>query len=430
MNDNKKGFTLIELLAVIVLLSIILVTAASMTNKIIKKNRAKVFGNDVMSISENVQNMLSGNNNIDLSSELNNTLPDASAYSINVNENATYGIYVLEVKPNISGEFKKVNLADVSEENKNSKFYYDENNNRVCITIRKNGKLINNSSSCKSDSVAVNVEDEYVADSNTIGEGDIPETTTPIINDKVPNIKVEMPDKSSLCTKFTKKETYVVGDIIALCNKKTGKSEDFNVINDNGTNVTMLAMYNLYIKTDGLQDIPYNTNSNDEKEKHVYPLAFTVKDTGHHNRFCSGCYYGYWVDSKGKLLDSKGNLVKNPKYPYYVYNSNSSLQLHIANYVSYIKNELKISGISGRLIKHTELKNLGCSRGDRTCRNSSYKWLYNSSYWTGSAYDAYEVWGVYYGGKYDSNDFYYSGYYQFDNGFGVRPVITINKSEL
>ena len=201
MNDNKKGFTLIELLAVIVLLSIILVTAASMTNKIIKKNRAKVFGNDVMSISENVQNMLSGNNEItssELLSELNNTLPDASAYSINVNENATYGIYVLEVKPNISGEFKKVNLADVSEENKNSKFYYDENNNRVCITIRKNGKLINNSSSCKSDSVAVNVEDEYVADSNTIGEGDIPETTTPIINDKVPNIKVEMPDKSSL----------------------------------------------------------------------------------------------------------------------------------------------------------------------------------------------------------------------------------------
>ena len=51
MNNNKKGFTLIELLAVIVLLSIILVTAASMTNKIIKKNRAKVFGNDVMSIS-------------------------------------------------------------------------------------------------------------------------------------------------------------------------------------------------------------------------------------------------------------------------------------------------------------------------------------------------------------------------------------------
>ena len=122
--------------------------------------------------------------------------------------------------------------------------------------------------------------------------------------------------------------------------------------------------------------------------------------------------------------------MENPKYPYYVYNSNSLLQPHIANYVSYIKNELKISGISGRLIKHTELKNLGCSRGDQTCRNSSYKWLYNSSYWTGSAYDAYEVWGVYYSGRYESNDFYYSGYYQFDHGFGVRPVIIISKSKI
>ena len=55
--------------------------------------------------------MLSGNNEItssELLSELNNTLPDDSAYSISVlDKNPTSGIYVLEVKPNSSGEFKK-----------------------------------------------------------------------------------------------------------------------------------------------------------------------------------------------------------------------------------------------------------------------------------------------------------------------------------
>lgn len=438
MNNNKKGFTLIELLAVIVLLAIILITATITVNSTIKKSRTKAFDNTMLSIVETAKNILSKNNDIRVT-DFKNTIKSNlkitdNEYKIDTaeitdSEGKVTG-YRIVLEPGDGNKFKNINLSSLGNE-KNTKFIY-QGSNKVCAFMNKNGNVVTEDSngtvitSCvHSPTLASNTETKP-----GMGTGDIPEITTPIINDKVPNIKVEMADRSSLCTKFTKKGTYIVGDVIALCNKKTGKSEDFNVINDNGTKVTMLAMYNLNIETDGLQDIPYNTNSNDEKEKHVYPLAFTAKDTGHHNRFCSGCYYGYWVNSKGKLLDSNGNLVNNPKYPYYVYNSNSLLQPHIANYVSYIKNELKISDISCRLINHTELKNLGCSRGDRTCRNSSYKWLYNSSYWTGSAYDEYEVWGVYYSGKYESNYFYYSGYYQFDNGFGVRPVITIDKSEL
>ena len=36
------------------------------------------------------------------------------------------------------------------------------------------------------------------------------------------------------CTTFDKKDTYNVGDVIALCNTTTNKSEDFYVISDNG----------------------------------------------------------------------------------------------------------------------------------------------------------------------------------------------------
>ena len=49
------------------------------------------------------------------------------------------------------------------------------------------------------------------------------------------------------CTSFDKKDTYNVGDVIALCNTSTNKSEDFYVMKDNGTTVTALAKYNLLI---------------------------------------------------------------------------------------------------------------------------------------------------------------------------------------
>ena len=52
---------------------------------------------------------------------------------------------------------------------------------------------------------------------------------------------------TSACTTFDKKDTYNVGDEIALCNNDTNKSEDFYVISDNGDTVTALAKYNLLV---------------------------------------------------------------------------------------------------------------------------------------------------------------------------------------
>ena len=52
---------------------------------------------------------------------------------------------------------------------------------------------------------------------------------------------------SKACTTFEKKDTYRVGDVIALCNNDTKVSEDFYVIRDNGSTVTALAKYNLLV---------------------------------------------------------------------------------------------------------------------------------------------------------------------------------------
>ena len=86
-----------------------------------------------------------------------------------------------------------------------------------------------------------------------------------------------------------------------------------------------------------------------------------------------------------------------------------------------------IEDATGSLLTYSQAENLGCSGSSTTC-SSAPSWVYSTSYWTGSASDADDVWGAVwlvssFGG------FYYSNY-GYDNYYGVRPVITISTSEI
>ena len=76
---------------------------------------------------------------------------------------------------------------------------------------------------------------------------------------------------------------------------------------------------------------------------------------------------------------------------------------------------------SARLITKSELEKLGCSSYD-SCSGAP-SWVYSTSYWSGTA-DGSAVWYVraFYG-YFDSFD------YDYDIGYGVRPVIEISESE-
>ena len=74
-----------------------------------------------------------------------------------------------------------------------------------------------------------------------------------------------------------------------------------------------------------------------------------------------------------------------------------------------------------RLITKSELEMLGCS-GD-LCNNAP-SWVYATSYWTGTSDGANNVWDVF-----SNSDFANSSNCNYDSYFGVRPVITISKSE-
>ena len=243
---------------------------------------------------------------------------------------------------------------------------------------------------------------------------------------------------SQACTSFDKKDTYNVGDVIALCNTNTGKSEDFYVIKDNGSTVTALAKYNLLVGNtvvwnddfSGTTSVtPISTSEEGyglQNSIAAYiewdietqlPLSHTSKGTIAFAETTNG-NYGYWTDSSGKLLSKYGT-----SYPVNVFDNNSLLYAPVQNYKTYLKNTLGKTSIDARLITYEELISLGCSRKDSSCK-SAPAWVYSVNYWTASAYSTDNVWYVNWDGYFAGSLFDYS----YDSG--LRPVITISKSEL
>ena len=254
------------------------------------------------------------------------------------------------------------------------------------------------------------------------------------------------------CTSFNKKDTYNVGDVIALCNTNTGKSEDFYVISDNGDTVTALAKYNLLVGNtvvynDDFSDgtvTPISTSEEgyglqnsiaanyDLDTEHGKPKTNTIKGVmafanGEESKkisdSCSGfgCYYGYWTDntSSHKLLSKYGT-----SYPANVFDSNSLLYAPVQNYKTYLKNTLGKTSIDVRLITNEELISLGCNENnDKLCK-SAPAWVHSVNYWSASAHDNRSVRVVNSYGRFGGSFFDRSG------ARGLRPVITISKTDI
>ncbi len=243
---------------------------------------------------------------------------------------------------------------------------------------------------------------------------------------------------SSACTIFDKKDTYQVGDEIALCNNDTNKSEDFYVISDNGDTVTALAKYNLLVgnevEIDNFED--YNIVRNDPIDSSTtgYGLqnssakAFVLDNT-----IWTGTIVfaedknkgnGYWAPT-GSLLSTYGT-----SYPAYVFDENSLLYEPLKNYESYIKTTLGKTSVNTSLLTYEQATSLGCVKDNRTCE-AAPSWVYETSYWLGSALGGSSVPGVEsYGGFECWYDFNYDIYFNSGYPLGLRPVITIAKTDL
>ena len=103
----------------------------------------------------------------------------------------------------------------------------------------------------------------------------------------------------------------------------------------------------------------------------------------------------------------------------------------VEEYVNAYKTKLEELGVAvsdASLITKEELIGLGCSESSQTCKNSQYKWILNTSYWTGSAYDSEKVWYV--EGTSPTNTEFNVLTYLSSVDFGVRPVITISSDSI
>ncbi len=232
---------------------------------------------------------------------------------------------------------------------------------------------------------------------------------------------------SSACTTFEKKDTYNVGDEIALCNNDTGKSEDFYVISDNGDTVTALAKYNLLVGT------YKQINSATHEEKYI-PLSETEENYGLQSERTKGYYttltgiidfaedknngYGYWIGSNLKFLSKYGT-----SRPAYVFDENSLLYEPLKNYESYLKTSLGKTSINTSLLSYEQALALGCTTNNHTCE-AAPSWVYETCYWLGSAQNMFDVWFACEDGSFNLISFYDSNFY------GLRPVINILKSDL
>ncbi len=217
-------------------------------------------------------------------------------------------------------------------------------------------------------------------------EGDIPTTTTPV------------------------SKTYEVGDEIAL------GDEHFYVISDNGNTVTALAKYNLLVG-----------NIYNEQTDVTTSIPTTTKDYGLQSETAKG-YNGterigtvafadeaYWLDNNSSLLSKYGssNIA-------FVYDNNSKLYPYVQNYQNYLRNTLGKTSVSATLMSHEQALSLGLEDG----KFSPFAWLNQTSFWLGSVQND-MVYRILTG-----ENRYGSAAFSLDYFLGVRPVITISKSEL
>ena len=133
--------------------------------------------------------------------------------------------------------------------------------------------------------------------------------------------------------------------------------------------------------------------------------------------------YGYWTTGENHDLNtSVYTQNNNGGYPAYVYNSNATLKTFVDNYVGYLNSALGANA-TGRLITYEELLALGCSVGTAKSCSNAPSWVYQTSYWSGSASDSGSLWCAHQDGNFNSR----IGFLNF-GAYGVRPVIEISTS--
>ena len=208
----------------------------------------------------------------------------------------------------------------------------------------------------------------------------------------------------------TSKVNIVSGDMDTVGSEICIQEECFYVISSNSYSVTMLAKYNLFVG--GVHDGKTWT-------------AYGEEATGKQDATMLGWISNQSIKNGTTPFSNQNYWSGIDKYSSgYIYDSNSFLYSYVENYRKYL-NTLGVTLDDARLITYEELVSLGCNPA---CVNAHYSWVTSSSYWSGSVSPFLNynyIMFAFSPGGFDPRGGTYSG----NDRFGVRPVITISKTE-
>ena len=393
---KKKGFTLIELLAVIIILGILMIIAIPSVTKYISDSRKNAYVDTAKEIVSGARNKV---NEGELGMYDTNTTYYIPASYIET-ENASkspYGdfteAYVGVVYDGVGYKYywiscddagqgvSKITPVDILD---TDDIVSDLSGSDITSVIETTG--IGSRSEIKIYNPSTNSWNGVVGGAvNTVSEG----TGTNV---------VEYPTEKT-------KATVTAGEIVKI------GSEEFYVISNDGTNLVLLARYNLKVG-----DI-YDSNENKIGQYSSSDSGYGLQSSEAIGWATSGNYNGTMAFSNSNYWDNKvgttypGVYCSNPNGPncVVVFDGNSYLSQYVNSY------RQKIEKI-GAAVKEARLLSL---EEAFSFRNINYNAFKETSYWLGTACSSTDMCVVSSGG-------YFGGLtYTNYSGSGVRPVIVI-----
>ena len=245
-------------------------------------------------------------------------------------------------------------------------------------------------------------------------------------------------DKSEIPSdRGMKYNNYEIGDVVKI------GSEEFNVISQTEEEITLLAKYNLLVGNEvdvALNDGNYSITSSSEisKDTEGYGLQNSSIESfegnpGHYKAVVSYAtprivpsetegeedkYLYYWQDDDGNLMGtySKSFVAQNETINYgYTYDKYSNVYQYLQDYKKKLMNFKNLKTVNIKLLDVEDYVNLVMSP------NVS-DWYLPSTYWTGVTIEVDTMMAL----TRDDSAYYYPN----QELAGVRPVVTIKKSEL
>ena len=410
-NNKKNGFTLIELLAVIIILGILMIIAIPSVTSYINNSRKSAYVDTAREIISGARSFVNEGKvpmyDTDVTYYVN-----YKCISTENGSKSPYGDFV-------DGE----TFVVVTYTGKGFNYYWvsrDETGQGVnTITSLENLDEDAIVSDIKAGDIKTNVPvgsrtktQEVGANCQLVGTPTQADTANavPEGGNSGGNGGSTTPTDVAVYPKGKTKAMVVVGDVVTI------GDEEFYVISNDTTNdrLTLLAHYNLNVGSNakgtatGLQD--QDVKGWVSGETTYGTVAFS--NTYYWNGKIGSVYPGTYCSSNGYRAGT--NCA-------YVYDSNSNLKTYVDAYKTALEG-MGARVLEARLMKVEEAYALGCGNGAWSCKDSpanAPSWVYDTSYWLGSAMLTDNLWRVISHGS-----FTYSNYSSNDL-YGVRPVIVI-----